>query len=421
MKLDLEGALHDIAWAATRSAHPVPVDHVRARMRRRRAAATAGATVAGAGAAGAVVLASTTWAASPPAPEAVRPAAPSADSVATPDPDPSPVAGWVAGPAPCGETFALAPVDHAYVELVGQATHGSPDERGWFIPGLGEDWLALRTSVTPDVLGESLDHDGAPEMFQVTVLVDAAGTVAAWDHPDEPIREFTDGSGTTNAAGLYDAVDCRTGQPLAGEYRVFAVVGEGTEPRVDGDLGPLGEVAEYAPLAFGVGQDQGWTWESSQEWAPRLGDSLEEALARAPEPELTVELDTDHLEVNMAGVSGPAVLRSTDAALTGVVPQHLRAFLVDGQGRISQGVSMGSHPSARELDLADGAPVEVHQWWELTFDQRETTDAVVGAEYDLYVWDVVPAAGPDGVVRDRLALSEPVRVTMQPWPDRNAG
>ncbi|NCT92152.1 hypothetical protein GXB85_14490 [Cellulomonas sp. APG4] len=427
MRIDLERALEDIAGAAGREADAVPVERVLTRLHRRRAARTTMTSAVGVAAAGSVAVGANALltAPTPPAGPATAPAptaspAPSADALPAPATDLVP--GWVPGEAPCGEPFALTPTDGPRVELTGQVLHGGPDANDLFTPGLGESWALIDVTAVPEVPGQALDTEGAPTTGQHTFLVDDAGTVALWDEPtDEPPIPLKDGTGT-NLAGVRDAVDCRTGQPLAGEYRVFAVHGPGEQPWVAGDPGADAEVTELAPVVLGVGAEQHDPW-AVPAGAPVCGEKLDDVLARIGEPALRAELDPAAVaSTSEAGVAAPVTLTATGDRVVASAPQHLRAFLVDDDGAVVTGVARQGYASPETIDTAQGPfPAEVWQWWDgcQRFDGgARTVDGVpitVGSTYDLYVWDVVDVRTDDGGTRPGTVLGGPWATTIAPW------
>lgn len=428
MRIDLERALADIAHAAGREAGAVPVDRVLTRLRRRRAARTTVASAVGVAAAGSMAVGANALLVGPPAPEAPAPQAPAPtgtpapSTAAPPTPEPAPVAGWVAGGAPCGSAFTLEPVDGPRVELLGQVLHGGPDDNGAFTPGLGETWALLDVSTYPEVPGEALDVEGAPVTNQHTFLVDESGTVALWDEPsDAPPIPLKDGTGT-NLAGVRDAVDCRTGRPLAGEYRAIAVHGPGELPWVDGDPGADAEVTELAPVVFGTGAPQHEPWVVPA-GAPSCGEQVADVLARIGEPALRADLDPATVaRTSEAGVAAPVTLTAPRGDVVADAPLRVRAFLVDDEGTVVTSVPRESYASAGTVDTARGPfATELWQWWEgcdrFTGDSRTVVGdpLTVGTTYDLYVWEVLDVRTPDGGTRPGTVLGGPYPTTLVPW------
>lgn len=227
MSAELFDALSEIAAAAGPAVREVDQDRVRLRLRRRRSARrAAGVTTTLLVVAAAAVAATSTgaWRTTPPV-------APVGTTTLTASPTPT-VPGWVLGAAPCGEVPTVTVTDDPDVAIEGAVTLGTfePATAGWIADPRGSVLLvdATVTGVVP----------GAVDGSVVVRLVDESGTVAFWNDPARrrPQVQATENSHFSSAYNLWDAVDCRTGLPLEGSYRVLATAGDLTvelAPMVD--------------------------------------------------------------------------------------------------------------------------------------------------------------------------------------------
>lgn len=147
------------------------------------------------------------------------------------------VTGWVPGAAPCGEVPTVTVTGDPDVPIDGAVTLGrvDPASAGWIGDPRGSVLLvdATVTGVVP----------GAVDGSVVVRLVDESGTVAFWNDPARrrPQVQATENSHFSSLYSLWDAVDCRTGLPLEGSYRVLATAGDLTvelAPMVDERTAP---------------------------------------------------------------------------------------------------------------------------------------------------------------------------------------
>lgn len=418
MTTDLERALQQIAAAGQRDARAVPVGRLLTRLHRRRAARDVTVSVVGVGAAAGLVLAgAVTFGPPPPGPV---PATQS--SVPTPTSEPSPsispaapqaVAGWQARPAPCGEPVAFEEVDSPVLALHGEVTVGTFDPvTARYTPAQGGRTVHIDVTAHPQTPGQAVDGF----LEQHTYLVDADGSVALWDVPsDEMPPAATDGSGASAVAWLYDAVDCRTGQPLDGTYRVLATASVVGTPEFPGPAVAEVEVVELAPVTFGPDG----TAPAPRSAGPACGEPLPSDLLDGRDQGLVVTLDPgvrlDRL--SSAGVHVSATVtraEGADGSLSGVVPQTMRALLVDGEGTVVSQPGPWSPPSAKTFDLAPGESftAPVFQWFGSC---GLTTAEIPPGDYEMYVYQPLTATDEDGTSERRAAAGGPFPVTLTGW------
>jgi hypothetical protein len=414
MTEDLRASLEQIALGAARALPPVEVPTLRRRLRRRRAvrrtvgvtAALVAATSVGAAAVALGAL---------PGPGPVAPAeptvqaspSPSPSATAVPEPRPTtPVAGWVPGGAPCGTTDVPALRESATVEVQGAVTAGDLDPTSaMFQPAAGGADLYVDVATTTEVPGQPAG-DGTSHLQ--LLLLDETGTVAFWNDPARQLPQIqaADGSGVFSLFGLYDAVDCRTGQPLDGTYRVIAS---------DAD-----ETVELAPVALGsaAGSD-GASTRSRVEWSgtPPCGEPLPPATAElVADPDLVVALDPGVRldDVPRAGLHAGATVTSAGGHLAGRVPQALRAFLVDTTGTVVSDVRTISAATGADTGTTFGVgaggsfTAEVFQW----FNGCSGAGPLGAGTYDLYVLDQVVATDDSGRSAPRTVAGGPFEVTL---------
>lgn len=408
MSMDFGRALDEITVAAQGAVRPVQVDGIRARVRRRRTQGVALRSVGGVAVVGAVV-ASLSLLGGGPGQDAIAPVGiATVTTVPSPTPTPTPTAepatplpGWVAGGAPCSAPFELEPVDAPTLEVQGAVVIGQLDRTtAMFAPDPAGTTLFLDVLTTTDVPGLAAG-DGLARL--TTVLVDEHGTVAFWSDPAREIPQFdaADDSHISSMSGMYDAVDCRTGRPLTGTYRVFA----------HDEGGP--ETVELAPVTFGP---------DGTHLPQDFGDSL--PVCGQPPPDvpadLTVSIDpgVELDDVNPGGLHAPVTVTATGPGrLAGRVPQSLHAVLVDEQGRVA---TRPHDPMSRRYDsgatfdvgAGESFPAEVFQWFAGCGPADGTRGALEGS-YDLYVYDVVLAGDGSGDPSPRVLLGGPFPVTLR--------
>ncbi|MBO1753051.1 hypothetical protein J4G33_14660 [Actinotalea sp. BY-33] len=422
MRIDLERALEEVAARGRAQARPVPTDGLLRRVHRRRATRTVTSSVAGVGAVGLLAVGGIgLLSPAPVAPPATQaPVAPSPEPSASEEPVASTevLPGWEPGAAPCGVRFELEPVDSPGLELLGGVTVGAlAEEDGLYRVGVGEELLHPAVTAYPETPGEP----GGALASLHTYLVDEAGTIALWDPPTEELgSEATNGSGAFNIAGLRDAVDCRTGQPLLGTYRAFSVASPGTGLPDQDEPGI--EIVELEPVTFGA--DAGPADPHRTVSAlPRCGDDASSALEAVGDPDFRAELDVGLLvdPVSVAGVHLPVTLRRTDTLdgvpLTGYAPQSVRAILVDDEGRVRTTMEP-AYRSAEPLHTAPGDAVQtsLYQWFTcLGGPEAAGLAPQPGEVMDLYVYDQVRATAVYGTRVTATVLGGPYPVTLTDW------
>ncbi|WP_315092907.1 hypothetical protein [uncultured Cellulomonas sp.] len=402
MSMDFGRALDDIAAQAQGALRPVEVGGVQARIQRRRTQGVVVRSVGGVAVVGAVVASLTLPGGRPVTVPAEVPFA-----TATVAPSPSPtveplgaVAGWAAGGAPCGAAFALDLVDDPVIEVQGGVTVGTLDRAtAAYAPDRAGSTMRLDVWTTADVPGEPAG-DGLARL--TTMLVDEDGTVVFWSDPSRqiPPAGATDMSGRTSVYGLFDAVDCRTGRPLAGTYRVYA----------HDEGGP--ETVELAPVTFG-----GDGTRPAVDFLDRLpvcGQPVP-----AVDPDFTVTVDPAALEgARDGGLHAPVTLTATGSdRLQGRVPQSLHAVLVDEQGLVvtqAEDALLGRFDSGATFDVGGGESfgAEVFQWFVQCSRTSETGWAEPGT-YDVYVYDVLLADDGSGTPSPRTAVGGPFPITLR--------
>lgn len=418
MSEQFERALEDIAGAAQRAAGQVPVETARSRVRRRRAwraAATSTAAVAGVGAV--AVAATAVVGGVGGAPQQGIAADPAPQESVSPTAAP----GWVPGAAPCGEPLPVTPVESDRADVMGAIEVGIADGTAFTADPAGT-WLRDDVFVMTQRPGEA-GHQGV--LTTTLYLVDETGAVA-FTHARTPHQAGDPGprqeqtpeqvQADLAVARLHEALDCRTGQPLTGTYRVVvsarSVDTQGYE-EVAEDL----EVQELAPVTFGPGGTAARP--AYDDLVPSCGEQVPaELLAGTTDPAFTVDVDLSGVAVRGAGVHVPAtVTRADDGAgpLRGTVPQVLRAVLVDADGVVVSDTGMVPYDSATtfQVDAGDSFASEIYTWFgcATTDDGPAATFEAPPGTYDLYVYDQLPAAGPDGTVGPRLAVGGPFRVS----------
>ncbi|WP_158370337.1 hypothetical protein [Cellulosimicrobium cellulans] len=418
MSEDLRAGLAEIAVGAARVLRTPPVADLRRRVRRRRAVRRT------AGVAAALVAATSVGAAAlalgaVPGPSPVAPARPT--SSASPSPSPSatpttatgPVAGWVPGTEPCGTAPAVQLHDSAVVEVQGAVVPGAFDvPAAAFRGGAGDTTLFLNLQTTSDRPGEPAG-DGTSDLR--VLLLDETGTVAFWNEPGRelPQVESTTSPGTFSPSWLYPALDCRTGRPLSGTFRVIAS---------DAD-----ETVELAPVALGDAFDAVAAARTAEQAVQRYqdrpvcGQPLPDAWRRAAaDPDLVASFGPEGAptRIGSAGLHVPVTLTATRAGLEGLVPQGLRAVLVDDSGTVVTGPdgfsvvdgALTGTPFAVEPGGAFAS--EVFQWWS-GCPEPPWAQPTAG-DYDLYVLDTVAATDADGRTAPRTVAGGPFRVTFDP-------
>lgn len=416
MSEDLRATLAEIAVGAARELRPVPVAGLRRRVRRRRAVRRT------AGVAAALLAATSVGAAAValgavPGPGPVAPAQPTASAAPSPSPSATPteapagpVAGWVAGAAPCGTTPAIELRDSDVVEIQGALVPGTFDvPSALFRAGEGDSTLFRAVQTTSEHPGEPAG-DGTSDLE--VVLLDDAGTVVFWDDPARqlPQIESTTDPGSFSTYGLYPAQDCRTGQPLSGTFRVIASDGDETV-----ELAPVALGADFDAEAAALATDQA---AERYQGVPACGAPLPEEWRRAAaDPDLAVTFGPDGppAAVGDTGLHLPVTLTATDEALSGLAPQGLAAVLVDDAGTVVTGPDLigyaGGALTGAPFDVRPGGSFtsEVFQWWQGCPEPPYPQPAP--GEYDLYVLDRVPATGADGSVALRTVAGGPFRVS----------
>jgi hypothetical protein len=297
-------------------------------------------------------------------------------------------------------------VDDPVLEVQGGVTIGTVDlVTAGFIPDPAGATLLIGVMTTTDVPGFAAG-DGISEL--TTVLVGADGTVAFWDDPlrVRPQVEATDGSNFSTSSWLYDAVDCRTGRPLTGTYRVFATDAGGPE------------LVELAPLTFGPDGTRPPT--VIDDPLMTCGEPAPDELTAGPDAaDFSVTLDpgVDLEDVNDAGLHAPVTVTATGTSrLTGRVPQSLRAVLVDDQGIV---VTMGEVGGFGRFDsgatfdtgVSESFSAEVFQWFSTCLFSGNSGYVAPGT-YDLYVDDRVMADDGSGTPTPRTIVGGPFRITL---------
>ncbi|MDC7120860.1 hypothetical protein OMK64_04870 [Cellulomonas fimi] len=398
MSTDFGRVLREIEADARGAARGVDVDLTRSRVRRRRTQAVASRAVGGAAAVGAVVVAIALAGGRAPTPHGpVHPAG-----------TPSTTATVTA--SPCGADVALDEVDDPDVEIRGQVVVGTLQPDLSFEDDSAGSALHVDVSVTPDV--PAGPFDGGDRSDVTTMLVAPDGRVAFWSDPARQIsRTATDGSGAVSPDGVYDAVDCGTGQPLTGTYRAYATTA------TNGSSG--GETTELAPVVLGPG-DQRW----AGQWpdlVPTCGrPAPADLLDGTVDADLTVALDpgADLDDVRRGLHTGVTVTAAGPGRLTGRVPQALHAVLVDRDGTVVSRVydpTRQEYDSGATFDVEPGESfrAEVSQWFATCPDADRYQDVAPGS-YDLYVYSVLLAAGaPDRSPSPRIAVGGPFPVTLR--------
>ncbi len=109
----------------------------------------------------------------------------------------------------CGHPFDPEPIDDARWLVEGEVVVGRESPDGFTPDPTGDRISAFFTS-GPD--GEPYAMSGWPEGR--AYLVDTDGTIAFWDDPALMVDEAPSGR-------LWEPLDCRTGERLAGTYRAF--------------------------------------------------------------------------------------------------------------------------------------------------------------------------------------------------------
>lgn len=405
---DLRASLEQIARAAARAMTPVDETTVRRRLRRTRAARrTAGATAAlvlvTAVGAGAATLGGGAGVAPPAAPAASGTPTPTA----TPSPEATgpqggPVAGWAPWGGICGSTPEVTLADSATLEVQGSVVAGDLDRStALFHPAADGDVVLFDVATTTETPG--LPASGSTGL-QVLVL-DASGAVVLWNDIDHAIPQVDGGDGTTSLSWLFEARDCRTGQPLDGTYRVVGT---------DGD-----ETVDLAPLALGTAAttDGRSTVAGDRVEPPACGSPLPEetrALLGAPDLVAATDPGAPLTGLSTAGVHVPVTLTASRTALEGAVPQGLRAFLVDADGVVATGAGVPNAASgavlAATFSVTPGESFgsEVFQW----FSPCPGEPPLTAGAYDLYVLDSVLATDATGERAWRTVAGGPFPVTL---------
>lgn len=402
MSTDVRNALDEIAAQAQGAVRAVDLDRLRSRVRRRRTQGAVVRSVGGLAVVGVVAASLTLLGDGPvPAPAEVPVA------TATPTPSTTPSAGpttalpgWVPGGAPCGSVFALEPVDHPELEVQGSVMIGTLDRQtAMFGPDPAGSGVYLNVFTTSEVPGQPAGGDGTSDL--TTVLVDDEGTVAFWSDPARltPRVESADGQGSS-VSNLYDAVDCRTGRPLVGTYRVFAHEANGPE------------TVELAPVTFGPNGTR--PPNPFLDVLPVCGQPVPDVVR-----DFTVALDPAVVldDVDDAGLHLPVTVTSADPGrLRGRVPQSLHAVLVDADGIVVTEAFdrlVGRHDSGAAFDVRTGGsfPAEVFTWFRPC--GPTPTGTVGSGAYDLYVYDVFLADDGSGVPTPRTAAGGPFPLTVR--------
>ena len=425
MRIDLERALSDIAHTGQVAASPVPVPRVLQRMHRRRALRSVALSAGGPAAATAVPLGGALVFGNPVTEE--PPAPPATEAAPAPSPSPSetaldtsPVPGWVPGPAPCGEQYAVVPTDSLMLGIEGGVVPGEHSTvTAMFSPGGAETTVNVDVMTTAHTPGQAVEG----ELTMVVRLLDEAGTVALFWPPHDrvpgPGPEATDGSGRTAVTTLADAVDCRTGQPLRGTYRVVAESSVVGTAEIPGPAVPEVEITELAPVTFGAPARTG-----GPPALPRCGEPADPALLDGTlvrDFEVTIDGKDPQAALSL-GIGQlfrfPLTVTRTDAddaaTLSGYVPQALRAALVDSTGTVVSAPLWPTYPTGQVFDVAPGdtfaSGVEDLDGGCVLGDGR-TFGPRPGGIYDLYLYDTVEVTAADGTRSARLAVGGPYAVT----------
>lgn len=343
-------------------------------------------------------------------------ALPSFSGAVAPASEQRPMPSPNAGGNPCGTAFALDETNSSDVELRGAVRVGRFDPNIGFEegqPGITGDTLYVDVTAGPEVPdGPSGDVDLSGVM---TMLVGPDGTVAFWTDTEKMLRDqATDGSGAMAPDGLYDAVDCRTGRPLAGTFRAYATT---TTDDADG-----GEMLQLAPVSFepGSGQMAGqWPDRVPLCGRPAPADLLAGHVGADFDVTLDPGVDLDnvrgglHVDVTVTA-TGPGLL-------TGRVPQAVHALLVDRDGMVASQLydpTRGEYDSGATFEVSQGEsfPAEVYQWFASCPDPSINANppSVRAGTYDLYIYDVILAStGPDRSPAPRVAMGGPYPITLR--------
>ena len=395
MNMDFGRALRDVTTEAERLTHPVDVGRIQTRIHRRRARRVAlqcvgGVAVIGAVGTGVGLLTSGLL-------EDRRPATPSTPAPRVPT---------------CGAEFVLREAHDADVTVHGAVAVGVVDERDGSFQGTSAgDSLYVDVFVEPD--GPSGPLDSPDRSAVTTVLVDPRGTVAFRSDPAQQLElEATDGSGATALDGLYDAADCRTGAPLDGTYRAYAVATDRSTGRSD--------VIQLAPVSFelGAGQQAG-QWPSL---VPTCGRAApDDLIAGRAAADFDVALESSAgLDDLRGGVSVRATVTAAtpEGRLVGTVPQSLHAVLVDDDGTVVSQVydpTRQDYDSGATFDVGPGESfsAEVYQWFASCPDNGRY-ETVPAGSYSMYVYSVILAGdGPGTSPAPRIAVGGPYAVTLE--------
>lgn len=394
MNMDFGKALRDLTTEAERVTHPVDVKRTQTRVHRRRVRSVALRCVGGVAVVGAVGAGVGLLGGGPS--EDHRPAAPSTPSPVVPT---------------CGAEFSFRETDDVDVAVHGTVMVGTIDEHNGAFQGSSTgDALYVDVFLEPD--GPAGPLDSPDRSSATTVLVDPGGTVAFRTDPSRQLQfEATDGSGAVAADGLYDAADCRTGEPLEGTYRAFAVV---TDPTTGS-----AEVVQLAPVSFELGASQ-----QAGQWpdlVPTCGRPAPVDLTDgrfAADFDVTLQPDTSLDDVRGGLRARATVTAAREGRLVGIVPQTLHAVLVDQEGTV---VSQVYDPTRQEYDSGatfdvgegDSFSAEVYQWFASCPDSGTYEDVASGS-YDMYVYSIILASnGPGTSPSPKIAVGGPYAVTLQ--------
>ena len=243
---------------------------------------------------------------------------------ATPTPTPeatTPLPGWVASGAPCGAAYALERGGRPSDRGAGRRhhRHPRPPDGGASHPTPRGPPCSSTSSGRRASRVTAVDLSGPSQL--TTMLVDDSGTVAFWSEESRMLPQFqaADGLGASMYS-MWDAVDCRTGRPLVGTYRVFAHQAAGPE------------TVELAPVTFGP--DGTRPPDPFLDRLPVCGQPLPDVA-----PDFTVALDPGVVAGprQPGGLHAPVTVTRTGAGrLQGRVPQSMHAVLVHDGVVVSQ-------------------------------------------------------------------------------------